>query len=824
MDNGNQGMITKDKQSANIDETQLASVDIQKGLTGAEAEARLAKYGTNELQEKHVNPIFKFISYFWGPIPWMIEVAAILSILVHHWADFIIITIMLVVNACIGFWEEFQAGNTIEALKSTLAIKARVLRDGEWTSLPAKNLVPGDVIRLRAGDIIPADARLLDEDPLQVDQSALTGESLPVKRGKGEDVYSGSAIKRGEAVAQVTATGAATYFGKTAQLVSGGSNLSHLHKAILKIGDFLIFVAVFLLIIILAVAAFRGENLATTLQFALVLMVAAIPIAMPTVLSVTLAAGARLLAAKKAIVTRLASIEELAGIDILCSDKTGTLTRNELSIADPVTYGSISADDLIMNAALASRIEDNDPIDKAIYESVKDQSKLSVFKIIKFVPFDPVNKRTEAEVATSDGGSYRVSKGAPQVILDLSANKNEVEKAARDEVNSFAKRGYRSLGVARTDTKGAWEFLGIIPLHDPPRDDSKDTIKNAGEMGISVKMVTGDQTAIAIETARLLELGTNIIEIPNRKDIDINAILTPDKVEHADGFAQVFPEHKYRIVEGLQHNHHMVGMTGDGVNDAPALKKADVGVAVSGATDAARAASDIVLLDKGLSVIIDAVKESRKIFERMKSYAIYRIAETIRILLFMTLSILAFNFYPITAVMIVLLALLNDGAIISIAYDNAPRPKQPQSWNLATLLPIATVLGVIGVVESFTLFFIAEKVFHFSRDFIQTMIYLKLSVAGHLTIFVARTQKPFWASKPSKPLLLAIIGTQIVATTLASFGLLMTPIGLKWAGLIWAYALFWVFIEDGAKIWAYRAFHPDEHGILGRNHVFTKER
>jgi H+-transporting ATPase len=810
LDVGNAG--PSPKQSPKIDLKTLPIADVEKalgsspqGLTQVEAQKRLAQYGPNEIEEKKVNPLLKFLTYFWGPIPWMIEVAVILSGVVRHWPDFFIILLLLVANAVVGFWEERQAGNAIAALKAKLAITARVKRDGKWITPAARELVPGDAIQLRLGDIVPADARLLEGDPVEVDQSALTGESLPATRKPGDAVFSGSIIRQGEIGALVYATGSKTYFGKTAQLVETAHTVSHFQRAVLKIGNYLIVLAVILVAIIVTVAIFRGDPILNTLQFALVLTVAAIPVAMPTVLSVTMAVGARLLAKKEAIVSKLVAIEELAGVDVLCADKTGTLTQNKLTLGDPFCVKDVTAEQLIFNAALASRAEDKDTIDMAVIGGLKTDGVPKGYQILHYQPFDPVHKRTEATVKGTDGREFKVTKGAPQVILALAADAASVKSSVDNAVNDFAARGFRSLGVAYAGADGKWQFQGVLPLFDPPRDDAKATIATALKMGVKIKMVTGDALAIAQETAKKLGMGANILDAAGLGDAKQKESQEETaSIEKADGFAQVFPEQKFHIVDILQKRGHIVGMTGDGVNDAPALKKADCGIAVSDATDAARAAASIVLLTPGLSVIIDAIKESRRIFQRMNSYAMYRIAETLRVLLFMTLAILIFNFYPLTAVMIVMLALLNDGAILSIAYDNVHYKNQPEAWNMRLVLGVSTVLGIFGVVAAFGLFYLAERVFHLDRAHIQTLMYLKLSVAGHLTIFLTRTRGPFWSIRPARILWVAVLGTQTIATLIAVYGVFMTPLGWGWAAFVWGYALAWFLVNDRVKLLVYR--------------------
>jgi H+-transporting ATPase len=623
----------------------------------------------------------------------------------------------------------------------------------------------------------------------------------------------------------VYATGADTYFGKTAQMVQGPESVSHFQKAVLKIGDYLIVLAVVLVALIVTVALFRHDPVMGTLEFALVLLVAAIPVAMPTVLSVTMAVGARLLAKKQAIVTRLSAIEELAGVDIICSDKTGTLTLNKLTLGDPFMLKGVTAEEVILDAALASRAEDKDTIDLAVIGGVKDPKTLKACQVLHFQPFDPVHKRTEATVKGADGKQYWVAKGAPQVILKMSINAGEVKDDVGKAIDKFAAKGYRSLGVARADEENKWRMVGMLSLFDEPRPQAKATIASARDMGVSVKMVTGDQMAIAKETAKELGMGTNILDASGLGDIKHHETAqAAEAIEKADGFAQVFPEHKFHIVDVLQQRGHIVGMTGDGVNDAPALKKADCGIAVSGATDTARAAASIVLLAPGLHVIIDAIKESRRIFQRMNSYAMYRIAETLRVLFFMTLAILVFNFYPLTAVMIVMIALLNDGAILSIAYDNVHYKDKPEAWNMRLVLGVSTVLGIFGVIAAFGLFYLGERVFHLDRDRIQTLMYLKLSVAGHFTIFLTRTRGPFWSIRPAKILWIAVLGTQTIATLIAVYGLFMHPLGWGWAAFVWGYAIAWALVNDRVKLLAYRILDPVKPSLLAKKQQDDKPR
>ncbi len=801
-----------DTSSPSIPETDPTS-----GLSSAEAISRLARFGPNALEEKQESRFKRFLGYFWGPLPWMVEAPAIMALLIQDWVDFGIITFMLVFNAVLGFWEESAASNSLDALKGSLALKAKTLRDSLWSEIPAVDLVPGDIVRIRLGDVVPADGMLVGEGSLAVDQAALTGESLAVSKTDGDTVYSGSIVKKGEMVLRVTATGGSTFFGRTARLVATAGTTSHFQKAVVGIGNFLIVLTIALaaFLVLDRLTAMHGhysrEAIFNLAEYVLVLLVAAVPFTTPAVLSVTMALGAKMLAVKKAIVSRLESIEELAGIDILCSDKTGTLTQNTLTLGDVLAFGKATADDVVLAASLASRAEDRDPIDLAIMAALRNPGALASFRQTTFVPFDPASKRTEATLESSGGETFQTSKGMPSVILDLCALTGGERKTVESQVARLAAQGMRALAAARKDSGAAWTFLGVLPLLDPPRADSKATIDQARKLGVDVKMVTGDDIAIARTISGELGMGTNI-----RLATDLfgepGAKAAPEvdlarSVLAADGFARVFPEHKYAVVKALQSAGHIVGMTGDGVNDAPALKQADVGIAVSGATDAARAAASLILTAPGLSVIIDGITEARRIFERMMSYMLYRVAMTIGIMVFVVAAVGFFNFFPLTAVMVIALALLDDLPIMAIAYDRARAAAKPVKWDMPRVFMISSVLGLLSVVQSFGLLYLGHNYYQLDAPHLQTMMFLQLVAGGHLLLFVTRAAGPFWAKPwPDPRLFAAIVGTQAVAVLACGFGLGTIVPALPWdiIGWVWIYNLVWMAVLDVAKLSLFR--------------------
>jgi len=770
-------------------------VELDRGLSSDEVATRRARYGPNALTRERTGVLERILRYFWGPIPWMIEAAAGLSLVLGDMSDFAIIVTMLLVNGAVGYWQESKAGNAIALLEKRLAPTARVLRDGSWSSVPAAELVPGDVVSLRLGNVVPADVVLAQGDGLSADESALTGESLPVDKQAGDAGYAGAIVKLGEMTAVVTATGDRSFFGRTAKLVAGAQTPSHFQRAVMKIGNFLIVVTLGLVALILALALVRHSPFLRALQFTLILAVAAIPVALPAVLSVTMAIGAERLARLKAIVSRLVSIEELAGVDVLCADKTGTLTQNRLTLGAPLPLPGASADELMDAAINACNRRDPDPIDEAVLAQAAAASAPPGTQVLAFTPFDPVHKRTEA-LLRRGARTLRVSKGAPQVILDLAGAGPRLRAEMERRVDELAARGDRAVAVASRDGDAPWRVLGLLSIYDPPREDSARTIRTVQDMGVQVKMVTGDHDAIARRIGGELGLGTDILSAQDAfagGDGDVAR-----RIEAASGVARVFPEHKFRIVRALQADgDHIVGMTGDGVNDAPALKQANVGIAVSGATDAARAAADLVLTAPGLSVIAQAIGEARRIFGRMTSYATYRIAETTRVLLFMTLAIAVFDFYPVTAVMIVLLAILNDLPIMMIAFDRVTPSPAPVRWEMRHVLSVATALGVLGLLETFLLFWFVDAHLGLPRASTQTILFLKLLIAGHLTIYVTRNPGWFWERPwPDWKLLVACEGTQVAGTLLAVYGWLVHPIGWGWALAVWAYALAWLPLES----------------------------
>ncbi|GAA5811692.1 hypothetical protein MFLAVUS_005133 [Mucor flavus] len=812
----------------------LLHTDHSTGLSSTEVAERIEKFGLNELPEKRQNPIIKFLLYFTGPIAYLIEIACIIAAVVGKWLDFGIILALLLINALIGFIEEAKAESALDALRQTLALKTRCWRNSELIEINVKDLVPGDVIVLRIGDIVPADAHLLglgvngevNLTELLIDQSALTGESLPVSKKKGSTVFSSSIVKQGQNLAIVTKTGINTYIGRAANLIAITNEEGHFQKVIGKIGNFLIWSTIVLVLIVLIykLVAFKGTpegDWKVVLGHCLVLTVAAIPVGLPTVMSVTMALGAKQLATKQVIVKRLTAVEELASVSVLCSDKTGTLTLNELTFDEPWLSGSYTADDILLYSYLAAEPGANDPIEFAVrraaegsLEVLKNRPAKSLdvpgYKVVAFSPFNPNTKMTEATIMDlSTQQTFRVAKGAPQVITRLAGGSDDAVNA----VNNLARRGLRALGVAKTlpGDLDTFELVGMISLLDPPRPDSAETIRDCNILGVDVKMITGDQLIIAKEVGARLGMGRVILDSNHLVDPTKSEEEVTEHCRRADGFAQVIPEHKYRVVELLQNKGYLVGMTGDGVNDAPALKKANVGIAVEGCTDAARSAADIVLLAPGLSTIIDGIKTSRAIFQRLRSYALYRITSTIHFLVFMFIVTMVYN-WNMPAILLIMICVLNDAATLVIAVDNTEISERPDKWRIGQLLTMSFVLAMMLTALSFAHFYIARDVFKVHAYELHTIMYLHISSAPHFVIFSTRVPGYWYKNVPHWIFTVCILGTQVLALFLAVYGVFgekeeIRGIGYAWGFAILGVSLVYFMIMDVVKVWMFKRWN-----------------
>ncbi|THG96573.1 hypothetical protein EW026_g5285 [Hermanssonia centrifuga] len=817
------------------------------GLDSAEATRRIELFGPNRLEAEESNPFLQFLGFMWNPLSWVMEAAALVAIVVSNgegmppdWEDFIGIVLLLFINSTIGFYEEHNAGNAVKALMDSLAPKAKVRRDGSWSEIESAILVPGDMISFKIGDIVPADCRLIEAVNISIDQAALTGESLPQSKKVGDQCFSGSTCKQGEAEGVVISTGANTFFGRAASLVGqDDDSTGHLQKILAQIGSFcLIVIGTFIIAEIFCLYAGFRYHYRRGINDILVLLIGGIPIAMPTVLSVTLAVGAQQLAKYKAIVTRITAIEELAAVTILCSDKTGTLTTNKLTIDKTTlkTYGPFSPDDVILLAAYASRTENQDAIDACIVNAIGDTSRARAgIKLLDFKPFNPVDKRTEITYREESSGKLkRVTKGMTGIIIELcTRNKNEdLENRLEADVEEFAARGLRALAIAYEELDGddheaegnGFELIGLLSIFDPPREDTKQTIDDAMALGVRVKMVTGDQLAIAKETGRRLGLGDHMYPAKVLKDGPepggrFNTL--DEMILDADGFAGVFPEHKYEIVKRLQGLGHLCAMTGDGANDAPALARANVGIAVEGATDAARGAADIVLTEPGLSTIVHAIRGSRVIFQRMRNYSIYACAVTIRIVV--CFSILAFAFkFDFPPFMVLVIALLNDGTIMTLSVDRVLPSSTPDSWNLAEIFAYAIAYGFYLTLSTIALVAICIRTDWFHRKFgvtfsggmasaahdhndpkLHTVVYLQVAIISQALIFITRSHGWFFMERPSVALFLAFCLAQLISSIIAAYGdwgfTDIEPIEGGWIGIVWVWDIVWFAPMDLIK-------------------------
>jgi len=852
-----------------------------KGLTSIEAEKKLKEWGRNELADKKTPKWLIFLQQLYAPMPIMIWIAAITEAAIQNFPDMGILLAIQFTNASLGYYEIVKAGDAVAALKKSLKPVATVKRDGKWQNIDAATVVPGDLVLLAAGSAIPADC-IINEGNIEVDQSSLTGESLPVAMFKGSKALMGSNVVRGEVGATVEFTGSNTFFGKTASLLQGGDELGNLQKVLLRIMVVLVIVSFLLSGIVFGYLLAEGEDFKSALSFTVVLIVASIPIAIEIVCTTTLALGSKELSKHGAIVTRLAAIEDMAGMNMLCSDKTGTLTMNKMVIQDetPVYKTGETQYSILRYAAMAAKWHEppRDALDTMTLGKA-DLKSLDAVEQVDFMPFDPIVKRTEGTLRDKKTGRvFKTTKGAPHVLMKLIKNR-DVEERCHHDVESFGKRGIRCLAVAKTNEKDEWEMLGLLTFLDPPRHDTKETIHRAMAYGVEVKMITGDHLLIAMETARMLDLGDKVEGRPGvlplirgaeglpmldpvtKKAPDNLASNYGDYIRHGHGFAQVFPEHKYLIVQCLRELGFKTGMTGDGVNDAPALKRADVGVAVAGATDAARAASDIVLTEEGLSTIVEGIIIARCIFQRMKNFITYRIAATLQLLVFFFIAVLSLrpmdympenwetlegfgehpwpSFFKMPVLMLMLITLLNDGTLISIGYDHVIPSKYPNVWNLPVLFIVSSVLAAVALFSSLILLYLCldswepDSFFrtsglgslHYGQ--ITSVIYLKVSISDFLTLFSARTHDGFfWTSTPS-PILMGAASVALSLSTILAcawpegevdgeevIGLAVRePKALSF--YIWLYCIFWWFIQDACKVYTY--YILTKYNVFGIN-------
>ena len=808
IDSLSEGFHLKDKESSsgqmNAEEVAKSlQSDLTTGLKSDEVENRVKQYGYNEVPEKKTNPLVRFARKFWGLTAWMLEIIIILSWILQRYADLYIVTGLLLFNSVLGFVEEQKASSAVEALKIKLQVNARVLRDGAWKTVPSRQLVPGDVIRVRLGDFVPADIKMLGGE-LEVDQSALTGESMVVQKKSGDLLYSGSIVKRGEANGIIVSTGVKTYFGRIVQLVQMASPKLHMEQVVSNVVKWLLIIVVALIGLAFIFSAFKGLDLLGILPLILVLLLSAIPVALPAMFTVSMAMGSMELVKKGVLVTKLSASEEAATMDILCADKTGTITMNRLSISNAIPLDGFTEQDVIFYGALASQEANQDSIDLAFITMAKQKNLVDDTFIQKdFVPFDPKTRRTEALVQ-KDSHGFRVMKGAVGVIAQECGLDQNAVKELETRVGEFAMKGYRTLAVAKADDQRQPKLVGLVALYDMPRPDSKQLIQELNELGISVKMLTGDALPIAKEIAKDAGLGENVIKASDLKGlINEDAIEAAQAAEKSDGFAEIYPEDKYTIVKSLQAEKHVVGMTGDGVNDAPALRQAEVGIAVSNATDVAKGAASVVLTNEGLTSIVNLVKTGRVIYERITAWILSKITRTLQIAIFVVLSFLITGNYVVSAFAIILYFFMTDFVKISLATDNLRWSDKPNTWNIASLVKVSVILSGLVIAESFGLLYIGLSYFHLNADDLSlyTFTFEILFFSAMFLIFNVRERGHFWNSMPSKTLLTTIVLSMIAATVVVTVGipgLTSIPLGQTLFALSYS-AAFSLIVNDLIK-------------------------
>ena len=777
--------------------------DLNNGLGKDDVAARLKQYGYNEVPEKKPNPAVLFAKKFWGLTAWMLEAIIVLSWILGKTSDLYVVAALLFLNSVIGFSQEQKASSAVEALKKRLQVNARTLRDGTWKMIPARELVPGDVVRVRSGDFVPADVKVIVGE-LGVDQSALTGESVEVERKSDDLLYSGSIVKRGEATCIVIFTGAKTYYGRTTELVQVARPKLHVEEVVFKVVKWLLIIVATLLCLAIGFSILKGINLLEILPLMLVLLLGAVPVALPAMFTVSMAVGSLELAKKGVLVTRLSASEDAASMDILCVDKTGTITMNQLSISNVIPMNGFTEQETIQYGALASQEANQDPIDLAFIKVAKNDNLMDGSFVQKvFVPFDPKTRRTEALIQKGDR-EFRVMKGAVNTVAQACGLDTTSVKGLESKIEGFAEKGYRILAVAKAEGDGQPRLVGLVTLRDSPRTDSRELIEELGKLGVSVKMLTGDALVVAIEIAKDVGLGENLIKIGDLKGFtEANSAKAAEIAEKSSGFAEIYPEDKFTIVKNLQAKGHIIGMTGDGVNDAPALRQAEVGIAVSNAVDVAKGAASVVLTSEGLSNIVDLIKNGRMIFERINTWVLNKITRTVLKTCFIVLAFLFTGKYVVSASAMLLILFMTDFVKISLSTDNVRWSRKPNIWNITGLVKVAAILGLIMVAEAFGLLYIGFTFFNLTTNdqALSTFCFELLLYFALFSIFVVRERAHFWNSVPSRTLLAALMLDMVVGILIATFGILgLAPVPLMVTLLVIGYCfLFSLVINDFIK-------------------------
>ncbi|MFZ1805635.1 MAG: plasma-membrane proton-efflux P-type ATPase [Cyclobacteriaceae bacterium] len=797
---------TLEYKNTSIEETLKSLETSIDGLSKSEAGKRLEVFGYNEIVEKKRNLVLEFLLRYWGPMPWLLELAMGLSIVLTHYLEGIIIFALLTVNAVIGQIHSSSSQNVIELLKKKLAIKAKILRNKKWSEEDAKAIVYGDVISVKLGDIVPADTKIISGE-ISVDQSALTGESMPIEIHQSAIIYSGSVVRRGEAMGVVINTGANTYFGKTAELVKTAKPKSHQEEVMMAVVKYMMYLGIVASILVSVSALLMHLSFLIILTFVVIFLLGAIPVALPAVLTIVQSVGATELAKKGALVTRLDSVEDAASIDIICFDKTGTITQNRLSVVDSIMFSGNTKEDVLRIASLTSHSEGMDLIDLAVIEyAAKSGVNFNNYKQVSYTPFDPSLKRTEAII--EDGvRQFRAVKGAAQVIMSLCP---DTDKETIAEVNKtidrFSKKGYRTIAVARSevDDLNNLKLVGLLPLADPPRPDSKSMIDQARKLGIKPLMLTGDSIDIAKEISNQVDIGNNIIRMADIKDLSADQQLKT--VSECDGFAEIYPEDKYKIVKLLQSGGHMVGMTGDGVNDAPALKQAEMGIAVSNSTDVAKAAASVVLTESGVGVIIDAVTISRQTYQRMLTWVINKVAKVIEFIVLLTIGFFWLHNILLSLLGVSLLVFANDFVTMSLATDNVKHTSNPNKWNVKNNILASLIPALFYVLGDVIVILLGQYYFHLQWNELTTLVMLSLIFNSQFRVLIVRERRHFWSSLPGKGLLMSSTAAIIGFAFVAIFGILVPPLNLLTVLTILGFSVLFTFGIDFPKYYLFKKF------------------